>query len=150
GGLVLPNLDLVLPDAFHGPGGGVVGAGLLGDDRLGMLGDFVQVRLDVLDEALGLVEGRVGLRLEPACELLITIRDKGGGQTVVHAERGLPAVAGGAESLVLFGSHARVEKRLLVLAFGDPDPGGLLLGKSWLPGRARFLRPDATGCDMSH
>ena len=73
-GLVLLDLHVVLPDAFHGLGGGVVGAVLRCDDRLGVLDDFVEVRLDVLDEALGLVEGRVGLRLEPACELLFAVR----------------------------------------------------------------------------
>ncbi len=106
GGLVPVDRHVELPDAFHRPGDGVVDAGLRRGDRLGVLGDFVEVRLDVLDQALGLVEGMVGLLLEPAGELLLAVGDEGGGQLVVQDGRGLPVIAGGAETLMLFDGRA--------------------------------------------
>ena len=127
---------------------GVVGAGLRCDDRLGVLGDFVEVRLDVLVEALGLVEGRVGLRLEPACEFLFAVADEGVGQVVVLGGHGLPQVAGGAETLVLFGGHASVDNARRRTHPGNPELGGLLRGKSRLPVLTGFLRAGAADCDV--
>ena len=70
---------------------------------------------------------------EPACELLFAVRDEGGGQLVVLDGRGLPPIAGSAETLVLLDGHAGEEGGLLVLILGDLELGGLLRGKSRLP-----------------
>ena len=65
---------------------------------------------------------------EQACELLFAVRREGVGQVVVLGERRLPQVAGSAETLVLFDGHAGVDSCRVVLLFGDPELGGLLLG----------------------
>jgi hypothetical protein len=137
----------VLPDEVHRLGDGVVGAGLRRGDRPGVLGDFIEVRLDVLDEALGFVEGRVGLLLQAAFEFLLAVRDEGGGQLVVHDGRGLPLIAGGAQPLMLFDGRAGEESGLLVLAPGDPEGDGLPRGERRLP---VLLRPGAAGRDIRH
>jgi len=139
-GLIPLDLRVVLPDAFHRLGDRVTGAGLRADERLPVLGDLVEVLPGVLDEALGLVEARVGLLLEPAPQLLLTVGDERLGQAGVVQGRGLPAVARSAATLVLLDDHAGVFRSGLVLVLGDRELAGFLWSKSPLPALLRDIR----------
>jgi hypothetical protein len=95
-GTVPLDLLVVLPDPVRRVGHGVVGPGLRGVERRGVLGELVEVRSDVLAETLGLVEGRVGLDLQPAGSSCWPSAMKGAASLSVtmcvgsHSSRGVP------------------------------------------------------------